>query len=63
MKQEFPDLIKEENDQTLNRLIVNKVEKLIHSTDIEYISSNCIGKIDAPVFYEMNVKAENMNNY
>ena len=64
MKQgEFPDLIKEENDQNVNRLIINKVKNLIDSTDIEYVASNCIGKIGNPVVYEMNVKANNSKNY
>ena len=64
MKQgEFPDLIKEENDQNFNRLIINKVKNLIDSTDIEYVASNCIGKIGNPVVYEMNVKAKNSKNY
>ena len=47
----FPDLIKEENDQNLNRLIVNKVKNLIHSTDIEHVASNWIGKMSNPVVY------------
>ena len=60
---ESPDLFKEENDQNLNRLIVNKVKNLIHSTDIEHVASNCIGKIGNPVVYEMNVNLGNGNNY
>ena len=60
----FPDLVKEEKiDQNLNRLIVNRVKKLIHSTDFEYVASNYIGKIGNPVVYEMSVKAGNATNY
>ena len=59
----FPDLIKEENYKNLNRLIINKVKNLTHSTDIEHVASNCIGKIGNPVVYEMNVKAGNGINY
>ena len=33
------------------------------STDIEYLASSSIGKVVNPVVYEMNVKAENTNNY
>ena len=64
MKQwHLPDLIKEENDQNLFRLITDQVKKLILSTNIEYVASSCIGKIGSPVVYEMDVKAENMKNY
>ena len=64
MKQgHLPDLIKEENDQNLFRLITDQVKKLILSTNIEYVASSCISKIGSPVVYEMDVKAENMKNY
>ena len=64
MKQwHLPNLIKEENDQNLFRLITDLVKKLILSTNIEYVASSCIGKIGSPVVYEMDVKAENMKNY
>ena len=64
MKQGYlPDLIKEENDQNLFRVISGQVKKLILSTDIEYVASSSIGKAVNPVVYEMNVKAENTNNY
>ena len=64
MKQgHLPDLIKEENDQNLFRLITDQVKKLILSTNIEYVASSCLGKIGSPVVYEMDVKAENMKNY
>lgn len=59
----FPNLIKEESDPSLNRSTVNKVKNLINSTDIEYVVSNCIGKIGNPVVYEMNVKVGDTNNY
>ena len=60
---EFSDLFKEENDQNLNRVIVNKVKNLMHSTDIEHVAQNWIGKIGNPVVYEMNVNLGNANNY
>ena len=64
MKQgHLPNLIKEENDQNLFRLITDQVKKLILPTNIEYVASSCIGKIGSPVVYEMDVKAENMKNY
>ena len=59
----FPNLIREENDQNLNRLFVNKVKQLNYSTDIEYVASNCIGKVDNPVVYEMNGDLGNANKY
>ena len=63
MKQEeFPNLIKEENYQNFNRLVVNKVKNLTHSTDIECVASNCIGKIGNPGVYETNEKAGNSKN-
>ena len=59
MKQgEFPDLIREENNQDFLKSIPGKVKALIHSTDIEYVASNCIGEIGSPVVYEMNIKVE-----
>ena len=64
MKQgEFPDLIKEENDQNLLKSIPEKVKALINSTDIEYVASNCIGEIGNPVVYEMNIKVEHSKSY
>ena len=64
MKQgHLPDLIKEENDQNLFRLITDQVKKLILSTNIEYVASSCISKIGSPVVYEMNLKVWNETNY
>ena len=64
MKQgDSANLIKEESDRNLNRSIIKKVKNLIHCTDIEYVVSNCIGKIGSPVVYEMNVKAGDTANY
>ena len=60
---DFPDLIKEKNDKNVYRYISDQVKKLILSTDIEYVASNCIGKIGNPVMYQLNVKAENAKNY
>ena len=62
-KGDFPDLIKEENDQNLIKFITEKVRALIYSTDIEYVASNCIGEIGNPVVYEMNIKAEHSKSY
>ena len=62
-KGDFPDLIKEENDQNLIKVITEKVRALIYSTDIEYVASNCIGEIGNPVVYEMNIKAEHSKSY
>ena len=59
----FPDLIQEKNDQNLKELIIEKVKKLIFSTDVEYVASNCIGEIGSPVVYKMNIKAGNSKNY
>ena len=45
MKQgDFPDLIKEENDQNLIKFITEQVKALIYSTDIEFVASDCIGE-------------------
>ena len=64
MKQgDSANLIKEESDRNLNRSIIKKVKNLIHCTDIEYVVSNCMGKISNPVIYEMNVKAWDTANY
>ena len=64
MKQgEFPDLIKEENNQNFLKSIPEKVKALINSTDIEYVASNCIGEIGSPVVYEMNIKVEDSKSY
>ena len=60
---DFPDLIKEENDKNVLTYISDQVKKLILSTDIEYVASNCIGKIGNPVMYQLNVIAENAKNY
>ena len=60
---DFPDLIKEKNDKNVLAYISDQVKKLILSTDIEYVASNCIGKIGNPVMYQLNVKAENAKNY
>ncbi len=60
---DFPDLITEENDENLNKLIIEKVKKLIFSTDVEYVASNCIGEIGNPVAYKMDIKAESSKNY
>ena len=54
MKQgEFPDLVWEENDLDLSSLIIDKVKKLIYTTDIEHVASNCIGRIGNPVAYQV----------
>ena len=45
----LPDLIKEENDQNLFRFISDRVNKLILSTDIEYVASSSFGKVGNPV--------------
>ena len=40
MKQgDFTDLIKEENDQNLNKFITEQVKALIYLTDIESVAS------------------------
>ena len=59
MKQgDFTDLIKEENDQNLNKFITEQVKALIYLTDIEFVASNCIGEIGNLVVYGMNIKAD-----
>ena len=64
MKQgDFPDLIKEENDQNLIKFIPAKVKSLIYLTDIDYVASNCIGEIGKPVLYEVTIKAKNSKSY
>jgi len=59
----FPDLIQEKIHQNLKELIIEKVKKLIFSTDVEYVASNCIGEIGSPVVYNMNIKAGDSKNY
>ena len=49
-KGEFPDLIKEENDEQLTSAIVNKVKNLIPSKDIESLASNILGKLGSLMF-------------
>ena len=44
---------REENDQGLSSLIIDKVKKLFHTTDIEHLASNCIGRIGNPVAYQV----------
>ena len=57
MKQgEFSDQICEENDQKSNKLMIEQVKKLIYSTDVYYLGSNCISKIGNSVVYKMNIK-------
>ena len=62
-KGEFPDLIKEENAQNFLDFITKQLKNLIQTTDVEYVVSNCIGKIGNPVVYNMNIKAANSKNY
>ena len=50
-------------DKNIYGYISDQVKKLILSTDIEYVASNCIGKIGNPVMYQLNVIAENAKNY
>ena len=59
----FPDLINEESDPNLLELIPKKVKALINSTDIEYVASNCIGKVGNPVVFNMNIKSESSSIY
>ena len=39
-KENFPDLIKEENDQNLIKLIAKKFRVIIYSADIEAVASS-----------------------
>ena len=56
---DFPDLIKEEIGEGFNKTVINKVKKLIHATDMDYVLNNNLGAIGNPVIYELNIKREN----
>ena len=43
--------------------MMEQIKRLIYSTYLEYLASNCISEIGNSFVYKMNIKAENSKKY